>query len=138
VIAGGLQLQARVSRYRGRLALVVLLVVCIYFLVIFGEQAWRANRLEADLAQQRAAIAAIERENEALATQAALLDADAYAGYVERIARRDLGLARPGDTVLLIPRQQPSTSFAQLETPVPADERSNWQRWLDAFLAQER
>jgi cell division protein FtsB len=137
VIAGRLDLQARVSRHRGRLALAVLLVVCLYFLVIFGEQAWRANRLEAELDQQRAAIAAIERENDALATQAALLESDAYAGYVERIARRDLGLARPGDTVLLVPRSQPAVVAAPVETAEPIEDLPNWRRWLDAFLERE-
>ncbi|HLT18029.1 MAG TPA: septum formation initiator family protein [Thermomicrobiales bacterium] len=126
-----------ISRNRGRLAMAVLLVACVYFLVTFATQAWRANRLEAEIAGQRAAIADIRRENAALATQAAMLNSPAYAGYVERVARRDLGLARPGETVLLVPRQQAAVPTpAPTEQPQP-DERQNWQRWIDAILDPE-
>jgi len=126
-----------ISRNRGRLAMLVLLIVCVYFLVTFATQAWRANRLEAEIAGQREAIADIRRENAALATQAEMLNSPAYAGYVERIARRDLGLARPGETVLLVPRQQ-----GVAPTPVPTeqpqpDDRQNWERWIDAILNPE-
>jgi cell division protein FtsB len=126
-----------VSRNRGRLAMAVLLVVCLYFLVTFATQAWRANRLEAQIDAQREAIADIRRENDALATQAELLNSPAYDAYVERIARRDLGLARPGETVLLVPRQQPGAA-SHAATPAPRpDERQNWQLWIDALLNLE-
>ncbi len=115
----------------------VLLVACIYFLVIFGTQAWRANRLEAELSQQRAAIADIRRENNALATQAEMLNSPAYSGYVERIARRDLGLAHPGETVLLAPREQPSAVAPAPTAVALPDERQNWQRWIDAIFELE-
>ncbi len=126
-----------VSRNRGRLAMAVLLVACIYFLMIFGAQAWRANRLEAELSQQRASIAGIRRENAELATQAEILNSPAYAGYVERVARRDLGLARPGETVLLVPREQPSASAPAPTPALEPDTRQNWERWIDAFLNRE-
>ena len=123
-----------VGRNQKRIALGVSLLVCIYFIVIFGEQAWRTNQLEADIAQQRASIADIRRENAVLATKAELLNSPAYPAYVERIARRDLGFARPGDTVLIVPRQA-----AIQPTPAPAviaeaEPRQNWQRWIDAVL----
>jgi cell division protein FtsB len=127
-----------VSRNRGRLAMLVLLVACIYFLVIFGTQAWRANRLEAELEQQRASIAGIRRDNAALATQAEMLNSDAaYEGYVEGVARRDLGLARPGETVLLAPREQPAAAAPEPTIAPKPDERQNWQRWIDAIVEQE-
>lgn len=125
------------GRNQGRLAILVLLLVCIYFLVIFGEQAWRANRLEAEIAQQRASIDDIRRENAELATKAEQMNSSGYYGYVEQIARRDLGLARPGETVVIVPRQPRSTAPAPQETPVPDDEKQNWELWIDAIFDQD-
>ncbi len=99
-----------VSRNQGRLAILVLLFVCCYFIVIFGEQAWRANHLAAEIAQQRASIADIRRENAQLATRAEQMNSPAYNDYVEQIARRDLWLARPGETVVIVPRQSSASA----------------------------
>jgi hypothetical protein len=66
-----------------------------------------------------------------------MLNSPAYSSYVERVARRDLGLARPGETVLLVPRQQPAPAAPE-PTPAPKpDERQNWQLWIDAILHPE-
>ncbi|MEZ4523953.1 MAG: septum formation initiator family protein [Thermomicrobiales bacterium] len=129
--------QSFLSRNQRRLALAVLLLVCIYFLVIFGEQAWRANRLEAELAQQRASIADIRRENEELAGRAELMNSPAYSSYVEQIARRDLALARPGETVVIVPRQSADPVPETVPEPVQRTTRQNWQLWIDAIFDQD-
>lgn len=123
-----------ISRNQGRLALAVLLLVCVYFIVVFGEQAWRANRLEAEIAQQQTSIDDIRRENEQLAERAELMNSPAYMSYVERIARRDLSLARPGETVVIVPRQP--TGPAPVSEPAPATDtqKPNWQLWIDAVF----
>lgn len=125
------------SRNQGRIAILVLLLVCIYFIVIFGEQAWRANRLEAELDQQRASIDAIRRENEQLAVRAEQLNSPAYDAYVEQVARRDLGLARPGETVVIVPRQPAAPAPTLALAPVSEDDRQNWQLWIDAIFERD-
>lgn len=125
-----------ISRNQGRLAILVLLLVCIYFIVIFGEQAWRANRLEAEIAQQRASIDAIRRENGALATRAEQMNSPAYYDYVEQVARRDFGMARPGETVVIVPRQSPAAAPTPVATPAPSVDKQNWQLWIDAIFDQ--
>jgi len=122
------------SRNQGRLAILVLLFVCSYFIVIFGEQAWRANRLEAEIAQQRASIADMRRENAQLATRAEQMNSPAYYDYVEQIARRDLGLARPGETVVIVPRQPSALTPAPQSTPEAEVQKQNWQLWIDAIF----
>jgi cell division protein FtsB len=123
-----------VSRNQGRLAILVLLFVCCYFIVIFGEQAWRANHLAAEIAQQRASIADIRRENASLATRAEQMNSPAYNDYVEQIARRDLGMARPGETVVIVPRQSSASSPAPQATPAATVPKQNWQLWIDAIF----
>ncbi|CAN5558771.1 hypothetical protein BH23CHL2_BH23CHL2_28160 [soil metagenome] len=129
-------IQLFLSRHQKRLAIIVLLLVCIYFIVIFGEQAWRANRLEAEIDQQRASIADIRRENDKLAARAEQMNSPAYFAYVEQIARRDLSLARPGETVVIVPRESTAREAEVEPTVAPESTRQNWQLWLDAVFNQ--
>jgi len=126
-----------ISLNQGRLALAVLLLVCVYFIVVFGEQAWRANRLEAEIAQQQSSIDDIRRENEQLAERAELMNSPAYTSYVERIARRDLSLARPGETVVIVPRQPAGLASTAEPGPDPETDKPNWQLWIDAVFDQD-
>jgi cell division protein FtsB len=125
---------AALRRHRGRIAILMLVLVWGYFLIAFGEQAWRARELQDDVDAQRASIAALSRENADLQAQADLYAAESYFDYVQAVARRDLNLANPGETVLLVRWQgeaaQTGITNAQ---PAPGDERANWQQWLDAF-----
>lgn len=130
--------RATLTRHRGRIAILMLVLVWGYFLVAFGEQAWRARQLQADVDGQHAAIAELARENAALQTQADRYASDAYLDYVEGVARRDLNLANPGETVLLVRWQGDQAEAEALDIPgAPvADERPNWQRWLDLFSGE--
>jgi cell division protein FtsB len=127
--------RATLMRHRSRIAIIMLVLIWGYFLVAFGEQAWRARQLQEDVDAQRESIAALARENTRLQTQADLYASDAYIDYVQGIARRDLNLANPGETVILVRWQQPPGSLdaEELSTEPPEPERPNWKRWLDAF-----
>ena len=127
--------RSTLTRHRGRIAILMLVLVWGYFLVAFGEQAWRARQLQADVDGQQMAIAELATKNAALQAQADRYASDAYLDYVEGIARRDLNLANPGETVLLVRwegGQAQADALAVGGDPV-ADERPNWQRWLDLF-----
>jgi cell division protein FtsB len=121
-------------RNRGRIAILMLVLAWGYFLIAFGEQAWRSRQLQADVDGQRASIAALSRENARLQDQADRYASDAYIDYVQAVARRDLNLANPGETVLLVRWQDagapPSEDVPEIDVE---DDRPNWQRWLDAF-----
>lgn len=122
-------------RHRGRIAILMLVLVWGYFVIAFGEQAWRARQLQADVDAQRQEITELARENAQLQSQADRYASDAYSDYVQAIARRDLNLANPGETVLLVRWEPapPSDGDAVVAEPVDVDDRPNWQRWLDAF-----
>lgn len=122
------------QRNRGRIAILMLVLVWGYFLIAFGEQAWRARQLQADVDAQRASIANLAEQNVRLQAQADRYASDAYYSYVQAVARRDLNLANPGETVLLVRWEQDGTQSVPQESPSPTeDDRPNWQRWLDAF-----
>lgn len=125
-----------IDRHRGRVAVLLVIAAGLYFTIAFGNQAWRANQLQAQVDGQRAAIAAITGERSDLEAQQAALSGDAYDGYAQRVARRDLNLANPGETLILVHWESPppSTRTNQTEAaPSPAPEQPNWRSWLDIF-----
>jgi cell division protein FtsB len=72
-----------------------------------GLPAWR--RLRADLSEVRARIEILRGDIEALRREAEALEGDEFA--LERAIREDLGLARPGESVVRLdgPRQGPAS-----------------------------
>lgn len=117
----------------------MVLIVWIYFLVAFGEQAWRANQLRADVNEQRQDIERIRDENQAIEQQLDRLEGDAYDTYVAGVARRDLGLAQSDQSVVIVrwSGNDQVTAAMPPDTTDEADDRPNWERWLDLFTGGE-
>lgn len=125
------------EQHRGRIVILFVLAVVIWFLLAFAEQAWRARQLQAEAAQQRAAIAAIEADNAALQARLDVYSTDAWLVYAQARARRDLNLANPGETVLMVrwgPRQ-PGGPTAE-PTPAADPDPPNWRKWVDVFVRE--
>jgi cell division protein FtsB len=126
-----------IERHRSRIVILFVLIVVTWFLLAFAEQAWRARQLQAEAAQQRAAIATIEAGNAELREQLAVYETDAWLDYAQARARRDLNLANPGETVLMVrwgPRQ-PGVTTEQAE-PVTDPDPPNWRQWVDVFTPE--
>lgn len=122
------------DQQRNRIAILLVLFVGVYFMVSFAEQAWRARQLQAEEASISNAIAKIERDNTALQAELDSYSAGAYTAYVEARARRDLNLANPGETVLLVHWQNPPPlAAAQPMAPTTQVDEPNWRGWLDIF-----
>ena len=121
------------GQWRGRLVVALVLAVGLYFVVAFGNQAWKARQLQAEVAARQATVTAMEAENKTLQEQAQRDASPQYLSDVEASARRDLNLSHPGETVLLIRWQASATP-----TPAPAGHepnrhapQPNWRKWLD-------
>ncbi len=131
-----LEIGATVARMRGRLVIAVVLLIGAYFVVAFGEQAWKARQLEGEVAERQAAVDQMQEQNAALKSQLQEYSSDKYLSYVESAARRDLNLSRPGETVLLV-RWQNSASPTPAPQPsavaTPPEKRANWSKWLSLF-----
>ena len=133
-VAGRRDLRATFEQHRSRIAILFVLIVVIWFLLAFAEQAWRARQLQAEASQQRAAIAAISADNAELQQQLDVYSTDAWLDFAQSRARRDLNLANPGETVLMV-RWGPRQPGATTEPTAPAAEPdpANWRRWVDVF-----
>jgi len=132
--AGRPDLLSALDAYRGRIAILFVLCVAVYFLIAFGEQAWRARQLQAQVGEQQAAIAQLDRDNAALGDEQTSLSGDAWVAYVQSRARRDLNLANPGETVLMVQWG----ADQQTIVPEPAfiaeqEDPANWLQWFNIF-----
>ena len=93
------------ERSRLRVLLVAMASLVLALGAIFGRHGLleaRQFRLERD--RLRAENVKLERDNEALAREVKALETEPFA--VERIAREELGLARPGEKLILLAAEQ--------------------------------
>lgn len=114
-----------------RLLAVALGLGALYLVLLTGQRALEAYRMNQELTALQGEIEAMRARNLDLQVE---LSTGRAEEDIERIARDELGLVRPGDRpVVLIwpegapPRGQPGRSPGTSEEP-------NWQRWLRLFV----
>ena len=121
--------------------------VLIAFVAGVVEQRWKEGALRAQVEAGAGEVRAAEARNDELRRQLAASDPDAYRAYVEDVARRQLNLGYPDETVVLVSwsdpppgaNQAPTTSPATSATAPPENEArpaTNWRRWW-RFLVGE-
>lgn len=133
-VAVGYQTRQFFDQHRSRLVILFVLAVVIWFLLAFAEQAWRARQLQAEAAQQRVAIATIAERNAELQAQLDAYGTDVWLDYAQSRARRDLNLANPGETVLMVRWGQSASPDSTEPAPAAVESNSpNWRTWVDVF-----
>ncbi len=121
--------------------------VLIAFVAGVVEQRWKEEALRAQVEAGAVELRAAEARNEELRRQFAASDPDAYRAYVEDVARRQLNLGYPDETVVLVSwndsppgaQQVTTTPAARPAAALPENEArpaTNWKRWL-RFLRGE-
>jgi cell division protein FtsL len=97
------KIRSLVRQYgRGLLGLLVLVMIVHD---IFGTHGFLAmRRTQNEIRKVQANLDAFSKENEALAQEVKDLNSDPR--LIEKIARDDLGLARPGEIIIRIPQGQ--------------------------------
>jgi cell division protein FtsB len=122
---------------RGRIMTGIVLLIGLYFVLAFGEQAWHARELEAEVGAREADLTALQLRRDDLQERVTTYNSEAYLIYVEQAARRELNLSYPEETVVLVrwaAAPEPPAHDAS-ESTVSRPEQSNWQKWVD-FLAR--
>ncbi|GAW92237.1 FtsB family cell division protein [Calderihabitans maritimus] len=84
--------------FRPNLKTLIIYFLLAYLLFSFGQVHYKIRQQEAYLAQLEKQKQGLARENQKLKEQIRMLQSDAY---IERIAREELGLVKPGETILL-------------------------------------
>ena len=86
---------------------------------VLGDQGLiEGLRARRQMADARADLAALRRENRRLAEEARRLKEDPWA--IEMIARQDLGLARPGEILVVVTRVKDGGTAVPPSRPHPA------------------
>ena len=113
-----------------RLVAIGTTLIAVYLLLLTGQRALDAYRLQREADAIRQDIVTLRTRNLELQRE---LGSDRQDFEVERIAREELGFARPGDhPVVLVWSEHRRPS----QDPPPKQEqvRPTWQQWLDLFI----
>jgi len=108
-------------------------LVALYLVLIIGQRAVDAYRANREIEAVRGEIAALRARN--LTLQAELSNSR-FEEDIERIAREELGLIKPGDKplVLIWPSGPPGDQDAAVEAD---NVQPNWRTWLERFVDLE-
>ncbi len=99
------RLRATLAKLSSQLIVVILVVAGVAFVAIFIFQSLRIQDMREQYKQKQAEEVQYLERNATLQQQLDFLNSPGYMLYVETVARSALGLARPGETVIL-PVQQ--------------------------------
>lgn len=121
------------ERSNVRPLLIILIVLCSYYIIGYALRLDERDRMEARIVAQREANA------EALARNALLRDELAGASrptHIDEIARKVLDMAKPND-VLLVPIDLVDEAAEAAAVEAAAEEASTdplWRQWLELFV----
>lgn len=126
----------RLRGFRIEQILVLLSVpVLVYLGVASTAKAFQTYQLQAEERKLRQEISRLEAQNKELQKQIEYLKSDAY---VEKVAREQLNLIKPGETavVVLSPTPVPTPPASSGEQAPPRQPpRANWELWWDYFFS---
>jgi len=131
-------------RWATRLVLFTLLGVSIGLMVGFVRMTWTRHQINLQRERQIAINEVQAQRNAALKGETEYRESDVYA---EQAAREQLGMARPGETVLLptvvlpptpTPAPAPSPTAPAVEQLFADSEEPNYQRWWQALFPADK
>lgn len=106
---------------RKRLLRWLIIIVCFYLIVTTTQaivDLWRSGD---KLTRRERELAALQAQQQELLKQKKTVESQ---DYMERVARNQLGLSKPGEEVIIVP------SDLLASGPVAsADATPNWQKW---------
>lgn len=119
------------------------IVGVIAFIGLFLFQQVQIRKMDADLRQKKTLLGTVEERNNTLQQHLDFYNSPGYMLYVEKVAREGLGLAKPGETVILTVADKTTTAPQEAKTnPTPeptvtqAPKKPGWQNWFGFFSGQ--
>jgi cell division protein FtsL len=115
--------------------LLIVVPILLYFGITTINRALETYTIRQSSERVRAEIAVLMDRNAQLRRQRAYLESNEY---IERIAREELDLVKPGETAIVIvtPREQQRAQQQGIPEPPAPPPPPNWQRWLEFFFAE--
>ena len=112
-----------------QILLLLVLTVALYFAAAFAGELIDSHRIGQQVASLSADIDRLRAENIRLKGEVNEASSDAF---VERQAREELGLVRPGDVPVVIANAPTPAPPPPPPAPTP---KAHWQQWRDLLLA---
>ena len=113
-----------------KLLVIVIIIVAVIILISLVKQISSALGSDKRLDRLLEDVGNLERENKQLKKELAL--AGSY-DSVEEVARNDLNMSFPGETVIVIPKEMIEKALTPAKKPEEI-KIPNWQGWLKLFL----
>ena len=140
-------LQAALKKLSSQLLLVLLIVAIVAFVGMFIWQSIQIKDMQAKFQQKQTELAAVVERNDRLQEHLDFYNSPGYMLYVEKVAREALGLAKPGETVVLAVPDTNSASPSSASNPTGKDtagatpnqstpKKPSWQNWLGFFFGK--
>jgi cell division protein FtsB len=111
-----------------QILLLLVLTVALYFAAAFAGELIASRRIDSQLRSISLQIGKLKADNVRLKAQVAEAQTDAF---VEREARDQLGLVRPGDVPVVVVNAPTPSPPPPAPTPTP---KPHWQQWRDLLL----
>jgi cell division protein FtsB len=109
----------RPSRRVSRLGVALLALSALFFGINFTQEWLISHQIQQRAADLQAGIAATNALNAQLQSQLAYYRSKEY---IIPTARRALGMARPGDTLMFVKQEPPTVRIVRVHVPAPATE----------------
>lgn len=124
------QLQSAAQLLGKRLLLLAVATVIVYLTSATVSRSYQLYQLKREEASLRKDIATQQARQEALLPEKGRVSSDSF---VEKVAREELNLIKPGETAVIVLTSQPTTGSETEEKALP-ERRPNWRRWWDLFF----
>ncbi len=111
-----------------------LLLIFVFLFLAFSlaKNLFKVYDIRKSIEREKQKIAKLQAEQEELKRQTAKVEGSEF---IEKQLRDKLGLAKPGEVVLVLPDED---SLRKLAPHIPEEEQTlpepNWKRWLKLFF----
>lgn len=110
--------------------IIVIVIVALGILTGLSRQIYSALDSSKRLDEETEKVTMMADENKKL--KAELAEAESEVS-VEKTLRNDLNMGKPGETVVMIPREVITQVLESQKPPPPSPKDPNWQGWLKLF-----
>jgi cell division protein FtsL len=100
----------------------------VYIVVILSRVVWQNYQVNKQVDSLKNQIASLQQSNHDLQNEILYFQTDAYK---EELARQQLNLQRPGEHVIIVPRDTSTNSSGEQTRGQPLP---NWQQWWNFFF----
>lgn len=117
-------------RWRKRLGGWIIVGLSGYLIVVLGRGLWEVTRAGERVKQAEKMTQELQLEQVKLQEQLVVVESEAFR---EQQIRDQLMLAKPGETVVVIPQEEKVAEVEQEEKVAQENDLPNWQKWARVF-----